>query len=130
MSERSCSDPPVPGEVSHAETRRASHIDSASAHRGLAELVFRVRAAVPTDHGDRISAAAVVMQDTLSPHLPPLGAVVDSTGVAVISVPVGYTAARVQRIGYATYTLPVAVRPGRSDTIIVALARTRVCLVE
>ena len=125
-----CTESPTAGEASHSEMRLATHQDSATALRGIAPLVFRIRPAVPTNRQARIAHPAVVLQDTLTPHLAPLGSVGDSSGFAVVHVPVGYTSARVQRIGYATYTVPLTVRPGYSDTIIVALARNRVCIVE
>jgi hypothetical protein len=62
--------------------------------------------------------------------LPPLGSFSDSTGSTVIEVPLGYTAARVESITYASVTIPLVVRPGYRDTISAALARTVVCIVE
>ena len=70
------------------------------------------------------------MTDTLTPHLAPLGGFGDSTGVVLVPVPLGYTAAIIDAIGYATETIPLTVRPGYGDTILVSLARSRVCVGE
>ena len=124
---RACSDPPAPNEISHHEFRLASTVDTAYARRGVAPLVFRIRAAWPPNAGKPISAR-IALHDTLTPHLPPLGSSSHSAESTVIEVPLGYTAVRVESIVYANHTVPLVVRPGYPDTITVALARTVVCL--
>ena len=124
-----CGPSPPPSEPPHSALHLATDLDTAYARHGLARFVFRVRSAGPTHQGIRVNTPRIVLQDTLSTHLPPLGSFGDSTGVAVVdSVRVGYTSARVQGLGYITYTVPLVVRPGYSDTIGVALAEARLCL--
>jgi hypothetical protein len=117
-----CEHPPTPPVPPHADIRLGAHVDSSRARRGLAQLVFRARSAGPVFQGIPLQNFTVVLRDTLTAHVPPIGRYGDSTGTALIpSVPVGYTSARVQRIGYVSHTLPLTVRPGYTDTILVAL---------
>ena len=129
MSALGCSEPPIPGESSHHEARLATQPDSAAALRGVAPLVFRIGPTIPSPSGQRLYPR-VRMTDTLTPHLAPLGRFGDSTGVVLVPVPLGYTSAIVDALGYATQRVPLRVRPGYGDTILVSLARSRVCIVE
>ena len=118
-----CGPPPTPTEPPHSDIRLGSYVDSTAATRGVAELVFRVRSAGPAFHGTPLQGFSVLLRDTLTLDAPPLHGIGDSSGIAVVrSVPVGYTSAHVQRIGYFSYTVPLAVRPGYTDEISVALA--------
>ena len=121
--------PPKPEIPATHETRFGTVLDTAYARRGVARLVFHVHSALNRD--EVVALYAVIMRDSVIKDLPPLGSVADSTGVAVLkAVPVAYSSAHVRRIGYLSYTLPLVVRPGYTDTIIVALPRTPVCIVE
>ena len=126
---RPCSGPSIPAVPPYSEIHLGNVVDTADARRGLAQLVFHVRSAGPTEPGRVVTAYTVVMQGFLTGQLPPLDGVGDSSGIAVVSsVPLGYTSAQVQRIGYDSYTAPLMVRPGHSDTIRVALAEATSCL--
>ena len=106
-------------------------LDSSYAHRGVGRFVFYVRSTYGTDLGNVVDAYSVVLGDSATNDLPPLRALGDSIGVAVVKVvPMAYTFAIVRRIGYYSHTVPVLVRPGYTDTVFVALPSHPICLLE
>jgi hypothetical protein len=113
------------------EIRLGSVLDTSYASRSVARLVFHVRSTDGVDLGHVVRAYTVVLGDSVIKDLPPLGAVGDSTGVALLkAVPVAYTFAHVRRIGYRNHTVPLAVRPGYTDSVFVALPSGPVCILE
>jgi hypothetical protein len=117
----------VPG---RHEFRLGDVLDTSYAHRSVGRLVFQTRPTYALT-GKIINGYTVVLGDSSIKDLPPLGAVGDSAGVALLkAVPVAYTFAHVRRIGYRNHTVPLVIRPGYTDTVIVTLTNTPLCVVE
>jgi hypothetical protein len=117
----------VPG---RHEFRLGNVLDTSYAHRSVGQLVFQVSSTYALI-GTTINAYTVVLGDSSIKDLPALGAVGDSAGVAMLkAVPVAYTFAQVRRIGYRNHTVPLVIRPGYTDTVIVTLTNTPLCVVE
>ncbi|HJR66292.1 MAG TPA: hypothetical protein VJ802_07660 [Gemmatimonadaceae bacterium] len=113
------------------EIRHGRVLDTAYVRRSLGRLIFHVRGEWSINPGAVIDGYIVALGDSAVTDLPPLGSIGDSAGIAVMdAVPIAYTLAQVRRIGYRAYTVPVVVRPGYTDSIIVDLASTPVCILE
>jgi hypothetical protein len=113
------------------EIRHGRVLDTAYARRSLGRLIFHVRREWSINPASVVDSYIVALGDSAATELPPLGSVGDSAGIAVVdAVPIAYTLAHVRRIGYRGYTVPLVVRPGYTDSIIVHLASTPVCILE
>lgn len=128
-AEPECGKPTAPSIPSHHTIRQGAVIDTAYARSGIARLVFRVRSAGPDPGKPLATTPLVYLQDSLADNRVQLRRIGDSAGVAVLdSVSPRYSSARVLSIAYVSHTFPIAVRRGYTDTIDVALAEARLCL--